>query len=435
LSEFNTAIDIASRACQHVGVPRIDPTLGFTEPSKQASEIGFVYGKLRRAELERNTWRPSIRHTVLRALDTGTMMLAASLWVESATYFVGSIVADDQGNLWYSRIPNNVGYQPQNTPAAWESYFGPLTVSLYDEDTTYWAGELVYTAAGDGLNRVYLSLQSSNADDPATATAWAATETYDKNQTVTRSSVAYQSLIDLNTNNDPALAPALWNTLTTYAALDEVGGSDGVIYQSLAGSNTGNDPVADAGVHWVSTGVLNPWTTVFVGGIGSLKWLQVGGAEFPSGVTLTTPNIVYPLGAGPASQDNTRNVYQLPSGYLKTAPQDPKAGAWSYLGAPSGLAYSDWDYEGGYIVSSSSTLIILRFVADITDVRSMGSMFCEGLAARIALSVCEPITQSRGKLNDITQIYQKFMGDARNANAIETGSVEPPVDDYLACRA
>jgi hypothetical protein len=54
------------------------------------------------------------------------------------------------------------------------------------------------------------SLQDGNTDNPATATAWAATATYHKNQTVTRSAVAYQSLIDLNINQDPASAPALW---------------------------------------------------------------------------------------------------------------------------------------------------------------------------------------------------------------------------------
>lgn len=433
MTEFNTVIDIANRACQHVGVTLIDATDGFTEDSKQARQIGFCYGKLRRAELRRNQWRFATRRTVVRALDTDTMLLSAALWVETTTYFVGSIVSDDQGNYWISRSPNNLGNDPQNTPV-WEPYFGPPSVSLYDSSTSYFAGELVYTAAGTGLNRVFLSLQSGNTDNPATATAWAATTTYNKNQTVTYLSVAYQSLIDLNIANTPSASPAPWSTATTYASGASACGSDGVIYTSLVNGNLAHDPVLDDGSHWSSTGVLCPWTATFVGGTGSLKWLQVGGAEFPSGVTLVTPNITYPLGAGPSSQSSTRNVFRLPAGFLRMAPQDPKAGSFSTLGAPSGREYEDWNLEGDYLVSAFSDPIPLRFVADLTDVRAMDDMFCEGLAARIAMEVCEPITQSGAKLAAISQAYQKFMSEARTVNAIETGSVEPPLDDFITCR-
>jgi hypothetical protein len=434
LTEFRTAIDIANRACDHVGVTLIDATLGFTENSKQARRIGAVYGKLRRAELRRNVWRFAIRNTFIRPLDTATMMLAPALWVADTTYFVGSIVLDDQGNAWISRRPDNLGNQPQNSDA-WDAYFGPMTVAPYDAATAYSAGELVYTAPGDGTSRVYLSLQSGNSDDPAAATAWDAAVTYSKDQVVTRASVAYMSLIDLNTNNDPASAPALWASGTTYALGDTVGASDGVIYESLGNGNVGNDPVSDNGIHWQSTGVLNPWTTVFTGGTGSIKWLQIGGAEFPNGVTLTTPNITYPLGAGPRSQDGTRNVFRLPAGYLRMAPQDPKAGSFSVLGAPSNRLYDDWDLQGDWLISQFGEPIRLRFVADVTDVATMDDMFCEGLGARVGLAVCEVITQSNQKLSAIAQSYARFIGEARLVNAIETGAVEPPLDDFIACRA
>ena len=433
MAEFTLPVHIGNRACQHCGVTRMDVTAGFTEDSAAASEIGFVYGKLRRAELQENTWVMAIKHAALRAIDSTTMILEASLWVESTTYFVGSIVSDDNGNFWISRQPDNLGNQPQNTPA-WEAYFGPLTVSLYDDTTAYVSGELVYTADGDGTNRVYLSLESNNEDDPATAATWDTTVTYRKNQVVTRTAVDYMSLIDLNAGNDPALAPALWDSATSYGIGDDVGASDGFIYTSLTAANLNNDPTLDAGINWTNTAVLNPWTTVFVGGATSLKWLQIGGAEFPSGVTLSTPNIHYPIGTGPASHSGSRNVFKLPAGYLKTAPQDPRAGSTSALGAASGLAYADWNYESGYIVSSETGVIVLRFVADITDVRAMNDMFCEGLGARIALAVCEKLTQSTGKISTIAQTYQKFMTSARLSNFIEIGAVEPPVDDWIACR-
>jgi hypothetical protein len=60
-------------------------------------------------------------------------------------------------------------------------------------------------------------------------------------------------------------------------------------------------------------------------------------------------------------------------------------------------------------------VILLRFVADVQDVPRMKTMFCEGLAARIAIEICEPLTQSTAKLGSITAAYTKVM--ARRARS------------------
>lgn len=433
MTEYFTPVDIANRALQHCGANRIDPMQGFADPGKNSRETSFAYGKVRRAELRRNVWRFATKTAVLRAIDTTTMLLTASLWSAGTTYFVGSIVSDEQNNLWISRVPNNLGNDPQNS-LTWEPYFGPLSVSLFDSGASYFAGELAYTAAGDGTNRVYLSRVNGNSDDPATATAWDATSTYFKNQVVTYSSVAYMSLIDLNTNNQPNLAPALFNIATTYAAGDKVGASDGVVYQSTGNGNVGNDPTTDGGVNWTNTGVLNPWTTSFVGGIGSDKWLQIGGAEFPMGAGITPFNVVYPIGAGPSSQANFRNVYRLPSGYLRKAKQNPNAYPVSWLGGPSGTIYGDWTFEGDFLITIDTGPVPFRFVADLTDVTKMDDMFCEALAARLAMEVCEQITQSSTKLGNIAKVYDEWVSQARAVNGIETGADDPPDDVYVTVR-
>jgi hypothetical protein len=64
----------------------------------------------------------------------------------------------------------------------------------------------------------------------------------------------------------------------------------------------------------------------------------------------------------------------------------------------------------------------------------MDAMFCEGFAARIALEVCEIITQSTEKLKNISGEYAKFMTEARTVNGIENEAEEAPRDDYLAVR-
>ena len=431
MTEFLTDLDIRNRALQHCGARRVASA---TEVSKENNETKFVYGKLRRAELERNTWTFATKRAILRPVDNTTMLLAPGAWVSTVTYFVGSIVADGFNNNWSSKIPDNVGNDPTQSPNAWEPYFGTMTVQPWLSTTTYFSGELVYTAAGDGTNRVFISLQNANADNPATATAWSATASYNRNAIVTYLAVAYMSRIDLNLNQVPATTfAAEWAVGTTYGAAAKVTGSDGTIYSSIAGGNIGNDPVISP-TFWTNTGVLSPWDTTFVSGTGSMKWRQIGGAEFPNGVGLRELNIIYPLNTGPTTQESTRNIYRLPNGYLKTCSQDPKAGATSYLGAEAGLPYKDWLFESGYIVSRETDPIMFRFVADVTDVSMFQTQFAEGLACRLALEVCEGLTNSSSKLADISKEYDRFMNEARRSNAIEAGSEEPPVDDYIAAR-
>lgn len=434
MTAFQTREHIGDRALQHCGANRLDPVLGFRDTnSRNAAEVSACYDKIREAELEANTWTCAIRRSVLRAIDSDTMILSPGQWAETTTYFKGSIVSDQAGTLWISSIPNNLNNDPLLTDY-WEPYFGPLTVSEYSSATSYYAGEIVYVAPGNGTSRTYLSLQNGNSDNPATATAWSSTSTYAKNQVVTRSSVAYMSLVDLNTGNDPSTAPIAWNSGTTYAAGNTAVGSDGVVYSSVGPGNIGNDPTADSlGVFWTNTGTLAPWTTTFTGGTGSLKWLQIGGTEFPMGVGLETPNIVYPLGSGPSSQDISRNMFKLPAGYMREAPQTPK-GTVSWLGGPSGNVYTDWNFENGYIVTAESGPLLFRFVANLTDVRKMAPMFCEALAARIGLAVCETLTQSTGKLSTIAKEYQEWIDRARTRNAIEQGYDDQPDDDYVTVR-
>lgn len=549
MAGFRTPVDIANRGLQHCGASRMDPTLGFAEISKNAAETSACYDGLRRAELRRNIWVFATRIAVLRPLDTNTMFVAPAMWESGVTYFLGSIVSDENEQLWISQIPNNLGNQPELS-LTWAEYFGPMTVSLYDSTTTYFAGELVYTAAGDGTYNTYLSLVSNNVLHPALPNEWTADTTYTYNQVVqvypawavgttyaagatvtytdgntyasmvngnvgnippssganwalvptltlaaptgspttppatpyTTSPVIewsrvttysagsfvmfngkeylaialstgqvpsaaasiywvalsggtlYMSLIELNVGNSPTSSPAPWASGTSYSIGNQVAGSDGVIYTSVTNANLNHDPTTDSGANWTNTGTLAQWTTVFTQGGGNQQWMQVGGAAFPAGVTLTAPNIIWPIGAGPYSQAGTRNVYRLPANWLREAPQAPKAGSNSWLGAPSGLSYNDWTYQGNYFVSSMGKAIPYRFVADTVDVTTFDDMFCEGLAGRIGEEVCETLTQSTEKLSNCTRAYEKAIGDARAVDGIETGAIEAAEDDWISCR-
>lgn len=420
---FLNPVDICNRGLQHIGIQRIND---FNDDSRQAAECSFVYDKVRRAELRRNTWRFAIRRAALRAVQTGTMLLSPELWSASTTYPIGAIVSDANGYPWQSQAQDNLNNAPGNS-YAWEAYCGPLTVSPYDTtgETGYYAGELVYETPGDGTYKVYVSLINDNSADPSVASVWSSSITYYKDQVVEVSSTFYVSLIDFNLNQNPASAPALWNASTAYVIGNSVGASDGFIYTATA-NNTGKDPTATVG-YWTNTGVLNPWTTVDNFGTAGVGWQQIN-------AVLADLEIVYPIGSGPSEQSFTRNVFRLPANYLKVAPENPKQGSVSFLGAPTGLMYRDYNYEGNYLVSMDPGPIVLRFVADLVNVVSFDDMFCEGLAARIGMEVCETLTQNTQKAAKATSEYGRVMGEARLVNGIETGPTEPPEDDWITTR-
>lgn len=417
------SLDIANRALQHLGVPKINDV---DEDSRANTEVSFAYDKLRRAELRRNIWTFATRKVLLRAVDTTTKLLDPREWSETVTYLPGAIVKDANGSLWQSMVPDNLGNEP-NTTAAWDAYFGPMSVHLYDEDTEYHTGELVYVAGDDpGSYVVFMSLINENESDPTVGDAWDVDTTYGTSDIVTYSGSVWRSAIEFNIGVTPADAPLPWVVSGSYVAADTVTGSDGYIYTAV-GSTIGDDPVSDGGANWTNSGLPAAWTREPTQYESATSWRPIYAA-------IRSLGIQYPIGAGPASQFSTNNVFRLPNGFIRTAPADPKAGAFTALGGPSGLDYSLRNIEGDYFVAPEGGVVFLRFVADITDVTKMDDMFCEGLAARIGYEICEPVTQSTGKQGACGAAYNKFMTEARMVNAVEIGPIEQPEDDYLACR-
>jgi hypothetical protein len=393
---FRTPIDICNRGLQRLGAKRIDPVLGFTEQSKNASECSFAYDKLREAELQRNVWGFAVKRTILRPMNalalqgmpfvtdptnsaqpvSPTMRIAPALWSSTTSYPAGALVTNIENTIWQSQAPDNLGFAPGNA-VSWEKYAGPITSDPYNSGLAYFDGDIVYIAPGDGTYVVYQSLTNNNAIDPSVATAFAADQVYARDEVVTSASVLYQSLVDLNFGNAPASSPTQWSPVIT-------------------------------------------------SGSGSVQWRTLQ-------VALQPIVISYPLGTGPCTQSNTQNAYRLPNSFLREAPQNPKPGI-GRVGGPVGNYADDYVYDGDYIISSEVAPITYRFVADLTNVMKFHAMFCEGLAARIAYEVCEAITQSTEKQQACATAYAKFMGEARTVNAIEQGPTDPPEDDLIAVR-
>jgi hypothetical protein len=378
-----TETSVANRALQRVGAARIglinaNDTV-WTEDSKGANEIRTCYHILRRAELRRNVWTFSVRRVALRAIDTNSKQVTFAAWAVGTTYAQNQIVLGTDGQIWQSRVAGNLAHDPA-TPnyTYWELYFNTTIaaefVTDYQSSITYAIGD--HTVGSD--DQVYVAiLVALNHDPVSSPTYWA-----------------------VAADQDPSDDTEATDTSFYAGELVFVGDR---VYRSLQNGN--EDDV-----------------------LSSNKWLRITSA------TVALTNIVYPIGSGPFSDVASRNIFQLPNGFIREAPQAPRAGSTLFLGAPGALAYTDWERGGNYLLSTNTGPIVYRFAADVNDPMQFDPMFVEGFGSRIALETCEPITQSTEKLKAIAGEYKTFMGEARTVNAIEQGPTEPPEDDYITCR-
>lgn len=375
---FQTPTDLANRVLDHCGADhRIDDLL--TDISKNQRLILGVFGKLRQAELRRNNWRFAIKHSIIRPLTVTSLQWTPPAWDAGVIYRMGQVVSYDDGygtRLWINVTPTNLNNAPSASDTKWDNYFGQLVADVFDSTKTYFTGDLVYEPDGAGVNKVYMSVFNAASEDPSMTDAYSATTIYWKDQIVTVASVNYISLVDNNINHAPA----------------------------------------SSAVQWAVTSLA-----------GSLQWVTQAG-------TTGQLAMLYPIGTGPSSQTTTANAYPLPYGYLRKAPQDPKAGMHSIFGAPTNRAQDDWLLEGNFLTTMDSTPINFRFIGDVCIVPLMDAMFCEGYASRMAFELCETITQSGEKVKIIGQTYTNFMREARLVNGIESEAEEPAEDDWITTR-
>lgn len=282
--------------------------------------------------------------------------------------------------------------------------------------TVYSAGDLVYYPATVAA-RVYLSLVDNNTATPSlTAPNYDAAAVYDPGDFVTSSSVVYKSIwpVGDNIGNTPVSSPLYWEAQVVYSSGTTYGLGDirlfnDVIYKSLQAANLAHSP--DASPTWWQ--ILQP--DLALG-----QWMLMDASLVP----VVDPTPLY----------SGMTVYPLPSGFLRSAPQHPKDGLYTSMGAPTNARALDWQYEGQWILSRYVDTHVFRFVADVSDTTQFDPMFVEGLAARIAAEVCEPITQSTAKVDAIEKAYKRVMTEARAVNGVEVGAEQPPLDDFLAVR-
>src|SRR5215472_9872138 len=495
---FSAPIDIVNRALQILELPRVRTLTEFSPGAIEASFVyDDIRQQMLREHIwtfatRRVALRPIASTTVLLApanWSAGTYP-SGSIVNNAGVLYIATVESASgtpgQPNSGWDQYFGPLTVTPWNIPTPTPPLnqatdtnpylpvevvgFGNTPYGAGPGTVGYFTGELVYLPKGDGTSLVFrATITSAGApaavpttvaqttginmpNGPLLADPWDAGTTYYAGQlvawppagllTVGVGSGAplgpgvFQSTVDLNVGNQPDLVEAdarlTWSSTNAYSVGDNAWGSDNQVYQCLV-ANTGVNPVTDTlYANWLPlTMWMGTWSVTITPNPRAFSngWQYIAG-------TLSTLPINYPITSGPVDDTLTLNAFKLPANFLREAPAEPKRGGIGWLGAPSGgVWFDDRELENGFIVTQEIKPIIYRFVADMTDLTKFDPLFREALAARVAQAVQPTLQPQRIDLYQrAANTYDNAMEKAAQINAIEMGSVEPPVDDFITCR-
>ena len=93
-----------------------------------------------------------------------------------------------------------------------------------------------------------------------------------------------------------------------------------------------------------------------------------------------------------------------------------------------------WAVESNKILTNIGTTLNLRYVSRVEEPNVFDSLFREVLSARIAVELCEEITQSNSKAQLASGAYEQAIKMAKKCNAFERTSEFPPEDSWITAR-
>jgi hypothetical protein len=118
--------------------------------------------------------------------------------------------------------------------------------------------------------------------------------------------------------------------------------------------------------------------------------------------------------------------YQLPSDWLR-----------NYRirdGGDPNTEVDEYDVEGSYILCDIGSIIYLEYIKIVEDVNRFHPLFREALACKIALELCEDITQSNSKKDRIKKDYNDAIAEAKRIDAIMLRPRDQLESEYITIR-
>ncbi len=116
--------------------------------------------------------------------------------------------------------------------------------------------------------------------------------------------------------------------------------------------------------------------------------------------------------------------YPLPGDFLAMAP--------SFV--ESDYNDKDWIVQSGSIFTNYQAPLEIRYVYDVTDTSVMDPQFIVALAAKLASTCADAITQSNSKVQIADQAYKDAIAEARKANAFDNVPREFTLDPWFTVR-
>lgn len=110
--------------------------------------------------------------------------------------------------------------------------------------------------------------------------------------------------------------------------------------------------------------------------------------------------------------------YAVPTGFLR-ALQVGEDTVGVNLADVRGGDQAEYRIEGGFILCNTATHLNLRYTQDITDVTKWDPSFTNVFACRLAVELCERLTQNPEKRQLAQREYNQAVADAMRANAFE----------------
>lgn len=125
--------------------------------------------------------------------------------------------------------------------------------------------------------------------------------------------------------------------------------------------------------------------------------------------------------------------YAVPSDFLRIDMVDdrfPAAVMDNYIDEE----YLEWTLEGNVILTDIGSPLKLRYIAQVIDPSAWDSNFREALASRIAMEICEDLTQSDTKKTAAANDYKRAITQAIRVGSIEKPPVTPPDNTWIISR-
>lgn len=98
-----------------------------------------------------------------------------------------------------------------------------------------------------------------------------------------------------------------------------------------------------------------------------------------------------------------------------------------------GMSTGEYQLEGGAILANADVLRI-RYVHRVEDPNQYDALFVEALSLRLAIAMCEPITQSNTKLSNLEARYAEVKSAAGSVDAQENPPSTFEEDDWVKAR-